>query len=52
MHDDPLSRANEPKRPRQQGKNLPVNNEITSSLSSSKTLLQRLSGNKRKADGS
>ncbi|KAE8738101.1 hypothetical protein FOCC_FOCC016426 [Frankliniella occidentalis] len=49
LHDDP-SRANEAKRLRQQAKPQSSNNEISSSLSSSKTLLQRLSGNKRKAD--
>ncbi|XP_034240302.1 nuclear pore complex protein DDB_G0274915-like isoform X2 [Thrips palmi] len=48
-HDDP-SKANEPKRQRQHGRPISTNNEISSSLSSSKTLLQQLSGNKRKAD--
>ncbi|KAK3916008.1 Nuclear pore complex protein Nup98-Nup96 [Frankliniella fusca] len=49
LHEDPM-RANEAKRIRHQVKPQSSNNEISSSLSSSKTLLQRLSGNKRKAD--
>ncbi|KAJ1522837.1 hypothetical protein ONE63_001987 [Megalurothrips usitatus] len=47
---DEFSRASEPKRQRHLAKSHSSNNEISSSLSSSKTLLQQLSGNKRKAD--